>query len=371
MKMALLHDGVYGYATHAAGTTGGAERQQWLLARALAAAGWEVSCGIREGMAPGQRARIDGVQFVGLEHRPFIQAWHRFLASERADWLYWRGAEHLWGIAVETARCSSTRTIFAAAFDTDVEPSRALTRRQSWWPLYAWGLHRTDRIFVQHHAQYVRLRPVWRRKAVVVPSIAGQAVPHASADGRNHVAWVGMLRAPKRPDLLIEIARTMPNARFVVCGGPTTHRSPAGYGERIIAGLRALPNVDYRGLVSPDDAMRAIAEAGVLLSTSDDEGFPNTFLQAWSNGTPVVSLKIDPDGLIRRHGLGVVSGDVGKAVSDLGRLLASPAERNAISLRARRYVEQAHAASTAVGILEEAIGRRSLSAIGMPHTARH
>jgi glycosyltransferase involved in cell wall biosynthesis len=357
MKMAFLHDGVYAYATHAAGITGGAERQQWLLSRALAAAGWQVSCGIRCGMESGERTCIDGVEFVRLDRRPFAQAWHRFLSLERPDWLYWRGAEHLWGVAVEIARLSSARTIFAAAFDTDVEPRRALTRRKAWWPLYAWGLQRTDRIFVQHQGQLSRLSHFWRPKAAVVPSIAGEVAPVLHHDARpTYVAWVGMLRGPKRPDMLARIARNLPAERFVVCGGPTTHRSPARYGQLIVEELRQLPNVEYLGQVTPDVAMRTIANAALLLSTSDDEGFPNTFLQAWSSGTPVVSLTIDPDHLIRHMGLGLVSGDVQTAVADITRLLRSPAERQAIALRARRHVERSHGEATAVGILERAVG---------------
>ena len=112
-----------------------------------------------------------------------------------------------------------------------------------------------------------------------------------------------MLRQPKRPDLLVEIAKKMPNTRFVIGGGPSLHRSPRGYGERIIEDLRALPNVEYVGQVPPEKAEQIIADAAVLLSTSDIEGFPNTFTQAWASGTPVVSLTVDPDNVIKRFGL--------------------------------------------------------------------
>ena len=44
--------------------------------------------------------------------------------------------------------------------------------------------------------------------------------------------------------------------------------------------------------------------AKVLVNTSDVEGFPNSYLQAWIRGVPVVTL-IDPDGVIEREGLGV------------------------------------------------------------------
>jgi glycosyltransferase involved in cell wall biosynthesis len=354
MRIALLDERVYGYANGDLTAVGGAERQQWLLSRALAAAGWHVSCGVRTGLAPRQRTTLERVQFVGLERSQFAHAWYRFIASEKADWVYLRGAEHLWGVAVELAKLAAARTIFAAAFDTDIEPRQALTRRKACWPIYAWGLQRTDRIFLQHKGQLQRLNPTWRAKAAIVPSIAGPlptVTPHEARDA--YVAWIGMLREPKRPDLLTQIARALPEIRFKVCGGPTTHRSPTGYGEEMVRRLSCLPNVEFMGRVSPDLAAQTIAGAAVLLSTSSHEGFPNTFLEAWSSGTPVVTLNVDPDSVIRDMRLGFVSGDVPTAAADIRALIESPETREQMAARARRHVETTHSTRAAVAMVEE------------------
>ena len=368
MKVVFLHDGIFEYAKCLPSTYGGAERQQWLLARALVANGWTVTVGVRNLLAFGTRASIDGVNFVGIGKGQILLSWYRFLKSEQPDWWYWRCAYHLWGPAVEIAKLTGVRTIFAAAFDTDLQIRRALVLRPRWWPLFAWGLMRSDRIFLQHSGQGLALPTNRKAKAHIVPSIAvltSTMIPHEKR--QEYVAWVGMLREPKRPDLLIDIARKMPNIQFVVCGGPTTHRSSSNYGEQVIRNLKALPNIDFLGQVSPVKAQEVIQEASMLLSTSDGEGFPNTFLQAWSSGTPVVSLLIDPDGIIQRNGLGALSGSIEGAVRDMTNLMTSTNRRDDIVLRARKYLGVTHSPEIVIKQFNNAIqGNHSWSTLGRP-----
>src|SRR4029453_11769775 len=120
MKIVFVDDVIYGYASGAS-VVGGAERQQWLLARALATTGWSVTVGVREALAAGERRTIDGVEFLGIGRgyigigRDHIHlVWYRFLSSEQPDWWYWRCADHLLGSAVEVAKLARVRTIFAA-----------------------------------------------------------------------------------------------------------------------------------------------------------------------------------------------------------------------------------------------------------------
>jgi len=353
MKIVFVDDLIYSYATDAPTAVGGAERQQWLLARALAETGWVVTVGVRDALAFNKRVNIEGVEFVGIGQMQFLWAFYRFIAAERPDWFYWRCASHLLGPLIAIAKLKGVHAIFAAAFDRNVDFRHALLNRRHWWPLYALGLLWADRIFLQNERQLLGLPPRLREKGSIVPSMnAETAVPVPHSLRGKYVAWVAMLREHKRPDLLIELARKAPDIQFVACGGVTTHTGIPGYSEQSIKAIRALQNIDYRGQVSPPEADQVIANAALLLSTADEEGFPNTFLQAWASGTPVVSLTVDPDHIIERYGLGKISGTVQQAISDIRSLLGSEREREAISYRAREYVAKNHSVSSVVEAFE-------------------
>jgi glycosyltransferase involved in cell wall biosynthesis len=131
--------------------------------------------------------------------------------------------------------------------------------------------------------------------------------------------------------------------------------TPPGYNDQVINDLCELPNVEYLGQVLADKAQQVIAAAAILLSTSDEEGFPNTFVQAWSSGTPIVTLKVDPDRIIERIGLGAVSGTIERAIGDITVLLDSPQRRDEIATRARNFVVENYSAAAVVSLFERAL----------------
>ena len=133
--------------------------------------------------------------------------------------------------------------------------------------------------------------------------------------------------------------------------------SPPGYSEQILSELTTIPNIDYLGQVPPETALQVIAEASIFLSTSDEEGFPSVFLEALSAGTPVVTLKIDPDRMIERFGLGSVSHDIEGAMDDITSLLEFPRNRDRIAESAREYIATTHSEAAVVKAFEGAIRR--------------
>jgi glycosyltransferase involved in cell wall biosynthesis len=97
-----------------------------------------------------------------------------------------------------------------------------------------------------------------------------------------------------------------------------------------------LPNVSCPGAVPYADVGTLFSRARIFLNTSEIEGFPNTFLQAWVRGVPVVTF-FDPDSLIKQRQLGRTAVDLDDMGNAIKTLLEDSQERERAGERARAY----------------------------------
>ena len=91
-----------------------------------------------------------------------------------------------------------------------------------------------------------------------------------------------------------------------------------------------------------------------MLFRSSYEGFPNTFLEAWSHGRPVVT-SFDPDGLVERRGLGLVAKTVDQFAVAFAELFSSPEMWGEKARNAREYYVDHHAPRIVMPMIEREI----------------
>lgn len=329
---------------------GGEEVQQTLLARAFAQRGFDVSMivadygqrdlevidGIALHKAYGLDAGLPGLRFI----HPRITGLWRALARANADAYYVSIASPQLGIAALFAQTHGRRLVFRIASDADVDPRRLLIReaRNRW--LYAYGLRRADVILAQTKQQAQALQthydlPSRIASMLVDPPGAWRTYRERDID----LLWVGNLLPLKRPQLALALARHLPQLQVHMVGGPQPGH------ERFYADTEAeaanLPNVHFHGRLPYREAADFFGRARVLVSTSETEGFPNVYLQAWRRGTPVVTF-IDPDRVIERHGLGASADSFETLAAQAGRLAVSESDWAAAGARCRRYMDEHH-----------------------------
>jgi glycosyltransferase involved in cell wall biosynthesis len=160
-------------------------------------------------------------------------------------------------------------------------------------------------------------------------------VPLAAASRDIDVLWLGNIRKLKRPDRMLEIADQLPEINFHMAGGPLPGEEPLYHEVRSAAAARA--NITFHGPLSYWAANEACSRAKLLLNTSAVEGFPNTYLQAWIRGVPVVTL-IDPDHVIAREGLGAAAGSPAELPGTIEALLSNPAAYQSASESCTRFM---------------------------------
>ena len=119
--------------------------------------------------------------------------------------------------------------------------------------------------------------------------------------------------------------------------------SDPGFARGVRERAARLPNVAFFDYVPFPETEALFARALLFVNTSRSEGFPNTFVQAWKHGTPVLSLEIDPDRVIAANGLGsACDGDPARMRGELAALLEHPARWEACSRNALSYVREHH-----------------------------
>jgi glycosyltransferase involved in cell wall biosynthesis len=141
------------------------------------------------------------------------------------------------------------------------------------------------------------------------------------------------------------------------------------YVRRIAEMAAHVPNLTLQGPASRAELDDRYRRALCLCCTSDHEGFPNTFLEAWSHGLPVVSTW-DPDGVIAASGLGIVARGADGIAAGLRELRASASAWERVSANATRYFNDTHALDVVMPLFERvlveaAAGRRRAPIAGV------
>ena len=326
---------------------GGAELQQTLLAKALVAQGYDVSMVVADHGQP-DGAAWDGIKTykayrpgAGLPVLRFIHPrWTGVWAAmkrARADIYYASCAGALIGQVALFARLNGAKVVFRVASNSDCDPGSLLIRYWRDKRLYRYGLRRADVVLAQTPEQQQALLKNFRRDSRVVPSMTeanGRRLDFAARD--ISVLWVGNIRALKRPELLLEAARKLPHLAFHIIGGPVAgHESVY---ESVRAAALQVPNVQFHGPVPYHAVGQFYERARVFVGTSEIEGFPNTYLQAWARGTPVVAF-LDPEQLIARNGMGRAVTSVAQMCEAIATLSGDAHAWENASQRSRDYMD--------------------------------
>ncbi len=293
---------------------GGEEVQHTLLGRALSRRGYKVAMVVADyGQADGatwdkintyKAYRLDaGWPVLRFIHPRWSGLWQALKRADAATY-YVSCAGMQVGLAAMFCRAHGRRLVFRAAHDTDCQPKNLLIQYRRDKKLYDYGLRRANAILTQSEKQQFDLSSNYGLPSFVAGMLVDSPRHVLSVKERDiDVLWINNLRQFKRPDRFVELARRMPKRNFVMIGGPQPGAMELF--DDIKKQAASIPNLSFVGQVAYHDVNEFYARARIFVNTSEMEGFPNSYLQAWVRGTPLVAF-FDPDGVIERTGLGAV-----------------------------------------------------------------
>ncbi|MCH8854511.1 MAG: glycosyltransferase family 4 protein [Planctomycetes bacterium] len=346
---------------------GGAEVQQTLIARELARRGYRVSFvvldhgqpdgedldGIRVFKAFRRDAGVFGVRFL---HPRMTRLWAAMRRAD-AEIYYQRNGGNETGAAAAWCRRHRRRFIFAVAHDAECDRRLPYIDTFRERALYRYGLWQADTVVTQTATQQRLMRNEFDRESTVIRSCAldpgGRTIERHERACQPRLVWLGRFAPVKGLEHLLDIAELCPEFQFDVVGDAN---ADSAYVRAFRTRALRIPNVALCGRVPYTRVDNVYRGASALLNTSEAEGFPNTFLEAWSRGLPVLS-RLDPDNLITEHGLGIVANEVGELARQIKEFFGLPALRERCSMGARRYFLRSHTVQVAVDAYERVLTR--------------
>jgi len=331
------------------GWDGGAERQMTLLARTLAVRGVRVAKITFPVHDPVELSYpLTLVARAPRQGKGLRRGLRELLAIARAfrkangDVLVVRSGSGVLAVAGLYCLLGRRKLIFSSSNVSDFTLETMSSRSK---PFYAFGLRCTSAVVVQSDEQRVlaQERFPWLRNIVRIPSfVEGSGEPSADTNGPGEAfLWFGRCVPYKHPLRYVELARALPEARFRMIVPWMTEAGELG--ERLADAIAGVPNLELLDPVSHPRLLELIRGSVAVVNTSTLEGMPNSFLEAWSCGVPVLTFEFDPDDVVARHELGVSAvGSWDAFVDGAERLWRSRADRAEISRRVRSYVHDTH-----------------------------
>ena len=294
---------------------------------------------------------------------------YRRLCEIAPSLIYQRVACAYTGICALYARRRSVPFVWHLAHDTDagpqvLDPSRNFVRvRLEKWAV-AYGARHATRIIVQTEHQSQLLQRHFARPAdAVIPNFHSPAAESIDKSGPITVVWVANLKPWKRPEAFLNLAESLggyKGIRFIMIGAPAPKSGDRRWGEFVMRRIDGAKNLQYLGARSQVEVNELLGRAHIFVNTSMHEGFPNTFIQAWLRQVAVVTLTVDPDGVLEQEQVGIVAHSEPGLTAAVRRLIDHPDVRSAYAERGRRHAEARHSIQNAhelIGLIDRCCGQ--------------
>lgn len=222
------------------------------------------------------------------------------LIKVRPELIIFRGASRELFILSRLSSLMKIKLVFFGASDVNfIKGKEGIAGREYNKKLFRKGLEKIAKVVVQNKEQALCLYQNYKKDSITIPNI--WLPKKTNVKSHENVIWVGNFRALKRPEWFLSLANNFPQEQFIIAGYPLDVNLYDNC--KLIAD--SISNISFLGPVTFEESEKLFEKAKVLICTSEYEGFPNTFLQAWSRNIPIIAT-VNPNNLLSQKRLGVL-----------------------------------------------------------------
>jgi glycosyltransferase involved in cell wall biosynthesis len=341
---------------HPKDAIGGSELQAYLIAKELKKLGNDsIFCSVLSNYDLDTEEK-DGLRYVSVAgHRNIFRRglkFYKFLKDIQPDVVYVRCLYSFWWVNL-ISRFLKIPTLyhfysithcqyltFGQYLKWDKEENwRQYLKRMILHNFYVFNCRLASRIICQTEEQRELIDKKLKRTARVIRN--GHPIPSNSfekSDELFNIIWIG--KYWKNPDIFVKLAEEfseVPNLSFLMVG-----IFPDELKKRFLQYSCLIPNFKFVGELANGEVNRLLEKCHVLVNTSDYEGFSNTFIQAWMRGVPVVSFRVNPDGVLLKSKVGFHSQTIENLKRDIMNLVRDKTLYKSYSLNSIHYAHRKH-----------------------------
>lgn len=351
-RICILSEIGYDLITGRGDYVGGAEVQMTILAKELAKRSYDVSFvtfektssyyEIFEGVKVYTTFsnRLRGFSYLLPQN---IYKLIKILRKIDADVYIKKGYSPLTGVLAFIAKLQNKVFLFVASSDKDTSINLDISTITTLTNIFfRFGVKHCSKIICQTNHQKVLLKQKIGKNGIIIKNL----YPLPKIEGlkrdsqRLKILWIGRLVKGKRPELFLKLAKKMPDYKFWII--MLSSILDLKYYSKIKKAADKIDNLDFLGKVPYKEINKYYRDSSMLVSTSLSEGFPNTFLEAWGNSIPVISIGFDPDEIICKRGLGIHVENFNDLLKNTYMLLKNDKLREKMGIQGRKYVEKEH-----------------------------
>lgn len=222
----------------------------------------------------------------------------------QADIYIQRTANPVTGLIAFYCKVFKKKFIYMVACeaDTDSRNKQLLNNSKINSFIYLWGLKNADLVIAQTKKQSENLLNNFKKRSISIKSPLYQIESTQPNKFKQNILWVGRIDRIKKPEIFIELAKNNYLLNFImIC---PSAKEPK-YTSEIYNLAKQTKNMVFVEYVPFNKINDYFQQAKILVNTSDFEGFPNTFIQAAKNKTPILSLNSNPDNFLTEYQCGL------------------------------------------------------------------